>query len=86
MKTHGLPVSVFVLAFTGTLLQAIHGYPDKVTIGAFFEEPTIAEETAFKYAVDQINRNSSILPGVKLLYKKEVMDRSNPFLATIKGK
>ncbi|XP_019635245.1 PREDICTED: glutamate receptor ionotropic, delta-1-like [Branchiostoma belcheri] len=84
MKTHGLAATLFVLAFPGILLQATHGYPDKVTIGAFFEEPTTAEETAFKYAVDQINRNNSILPGVKLLYKKEVMNRSNPFLATIK--
>ncbi|XP_078659249.1 glutamate receptor ionotropic, delta-1-like [Branchiostoma floridae x Branchiostoma belcheri] len=84
MKTHGLAATLFVLAFPGILLQATHGYPDKVTIGAFFEEPTTAEETAFKYAVDQINRNNSILPGVKLLYKKEVMNKSNPFLATIK--
>lgn len=59
-----------------------------ITTGAIFsdEQKGSATETAFKYAIHQINRDPKLLPNTTLVYDLQYVESKDSFHAGKKGK
>ncbi|XP_078672347.1 glutamate receptor ionotropic, delta-1-like [Branchiostoma floridae x Branchiostoma belcheri] len=78
-----LSLGVAVLLCCST---AISDHMVDVPLGAIFEdEKTLQEEEAFRYAVDQINADRTILPKARLVPRLVHLDKGDPLLAIRKG-
>ena len=68
------------------VVRSVVNLPEKIHIGGLFQPNDEKQEIAFKYAIDKINLDRSILPNSKLTSNIEIISPYDSFRATKKGK
>lgn len=80
-----LSLCILLSLLSSLISGSSHALPANLKIGALFSPEEVEQETIFKFAVDKINADSSLLPQSKLLPQIERIHPNDSFHADKTG-